>query len=89
VAGRAEPEAGHELFALVSNPSTYRILLPRESAEIRVGGKVYLANMPSATAAEPSSHFRVVASFNLSDSSLPNAYQTVMSLNYQDVTVIR
>jgi len=85
-AGHPQVQAGHELFGLLGTPSTYQKLLPQESARIRVGGKVYVANFMASS--EPA-HFQVVASFELRDSSLPDAYRTVTSINHQDVTLVR
>jgi hypothetical protein len=87
--GRARPIGGHELFALRDNPTTYRVLAPGQSARIRVDGRMYVSQgMTKSASAGATDHFKVVATLDLSDSSLPNAYQTVVSANSMDVTTI-
>jgi hypothetical protein len=85
--GRAKLIGGHNLFALRDDEATYRVLAPQQSARIRLGGKVHPPDVPIGSAGA-TNHFEVTAVFDLTDSSLPNAYQTVTSTNHKDVTVV-
>lgn len=86
--GKANFVAGHELFGLHDDPETYRILAPQQSAHIRVSGKLDLS--PAAIKALSSgatNHFKFIAVFDLTDTSMPNRYATVVSANPKDVIV--
>jgi hypothetical protein len=84
--GRAWGVGAHRLFGLRDNPTTYCLLLPQNSARIRASGKVYLPELSSKLSlgeAVDGFKFRVV--FDLNDSSIRNAYETLVSENYRDV----
>jgi hypothetical protein len=87
-AGRTKFVGGHRLFALSGDTATLRALAPGQSACIRVSGSMDVPQVPTnSSLPKPAIHFKLIAVFDLRDSSLPNAYQTVVSTNDRRVTI--
>lgn len=86
-AGQSKFVGGHDLYARMDQPATYRVLQPEQSAVIRVGGKFYPPRGgKGAKALTGSKQFKLLAVFDLTDSRIVNPYQTVTSENSVVVT---
>ena len=88
--GKRDFVAGHNLFGVSSDPSTFRELAPGETMEIKMAGKVELHNIPmgvggaGAPACVP---VTVTANFALDDSPAFGRYSPVVSANSLRLTV--
>jgi len=86
--GRGKWVGAHFLYARRDQPTSYRVLPPQQSARVRVDGR--LTPPLPATGIPPAPgplRFKLIASFDLADSTLPNAYVTVVSENQKEVIV--
>jgi hypothetical protein len=90
--GKKDFIAGHNLFGVSCDPSTFRELAPGESMEIKTAGKVELYNIAtemrraSLPLAFPIA-VTVTGSFTLDDSAAFGRYRPVASANSLRVTV--
>lgn len=84
--GEEDSVGGHFLYARIDRSATYRILVPGQSALIRLWAKLPPSLEAHKGPALPATGaFEINATFDLTDSRLPNPYRTVVSVNSVEI----